>query len=199
MATISPPPSISPLPPPAAVYRLTVDQYDLMLERGVVGEEDPVELLGGILVRKMPKNPRHSAIGGWLGERLVGLIPVGWHVRKEDPFRIPEYDEPEPDLAVTRGTFMDYLGRHPGPGDVVLIVEVAESSLATDRRGKLTAYEKAGVPQYWIINLVDRQVEVFAILASGYSPPSIFRVGDHVPVVVDGRQVGQIAVSDLFP
>jgi Uma2 family endonuclease len=200
MATIAPPPPISPLPPPAVVYRLTVDQYDRMLEQGVVAEDEAVELVGGILVKKMPKNSRYAAITGWLGERLAGMVPAGWHVRKEDPVRIPDYDEPEPDLAVARGAFLDYLGRHPGPGDVALIVivEVAESSLATDRRDKRTAYEKAGVSQYWIVNLIDRQVEVYAISANGYSQPLILRAGDQVPVVVDGQQVGQVAVSDLI-
>ena len=127
------------------------------------------------------------------------MIPAGWHVRKEDPVRIPDYDEPEPDLAVARGAFMDYLSRHPGPGDVALIVEVAESSLAVDRRDKLTAYEKAGVPQYWIVNLIDRQVEVYGIPANGYSQPLVLRAGDQVPLAIDGQQVGQVAVSDLFP
>ena len=64
MATIAPPAPLSPPPPPGNIYRFTVDQYDRMLERGVITEDDPVELLGGILVRKMPKNPRHAAITG---------------------------------------------------------------------------------------------------------------------------------------
>jgi len=198
MATIAPPASLSP-PPPGDIYRFTVDQYDRMLEQGVITEDDPVELLGGILVRKMPKNPRHAAITGWLGGRLSGMIPEGWHVRKEDLVRIPDCDEPEPDLAVARGAFMDYLSRHPGPGDVALIVEVAESSLAVDRRDKLTAYEKAGVPQYWIVNLIDRQVEVYGIPANGYSQPLVLRAGAQVPLAIEGQQVGQVAVSDLFP
>jgi Uma2 family endonuclease len=199
MAAIAPPAPISPPPPPGGIYRFTIDQYDRMVATGVITEDDPVELLGGILVRKMPKNPRHAAITGFLGGRIAGMIPAGWHVRKEDPVRIPDYDEPEPDLAVARGAFMDYLSQHPGPGDLALIVEVSESSLAIDRRDKLTAYEKAGVPQYWIVNLVDRQIEVYGVQANGFSQPLILRAGDLASLAIDGQPVGRVAVSDLFP
>ena len=115
------------------------------------------------------------------------------------PVRIPLYNEPEPDQAVVRGTIRDYSDHPPGPEDVALIAEIAYSSLAEDRK-MASVYGNAGIPVYWIVNLVDRQVEV-------YSEPTDERVRDHkvylpgdtVPVVIDGQVVGQIAVDDLLP
>ena len=112
MATITQPPS---LPPPPSPYRLNVDQYDAMVAAGILTKRDRLELIEGLLVAKMPKGPKHSAVTGQLGERLRSLLPPGWHIRQEQPVRIPEHDEPEPDLAVVRGTFLDYGDRHPLP------------------------------------------------------------------------------------
>ncbi len=93
----------------------------------------------------------------------IGFVPSGWDLREEKPVRIPDFDEPEPDLAVVSGTRDDYADHHPGPGDIGLLVEVAESSLAWDRGAKLAAFARAGVSVYWIVNLIDRQVEVTLI------------------------------------
>ena len=137
--------------------RMTVDQYEEMARLGVL--DDPrVELVNGFMVRKMTKRPAHSSKVGLIGEILGDLIPKGWHVRHEQPIRLPTYDEPEPDLAVTRGEQIDYEDRHPGPDDVALIVEVSDSSLRLDRGDKLRAYARAGIVHYWIVNLVDRRI-----------------------------------------
>jgi hypothetical protein len=108
MATVAP-----SSPPPGRLYRLTVDPYERMVEQGTLGEDDRVELLEGIPVPKMPRSPRHAAVAGWLAERLAGLVAPGWHVRKEDPVRIPDHDEPEPDLAVARGAYLDIQAATP--------------------------------------------------------------------------------------
>ena len=159
-----------PLPAPEEVFRITVDRYDRMVESGLLGEDDPVELLSGVIVWKMPKNPKHSTVCGGASAIIEGLIPAGWHVRKEEPVRIPDYDEPEPDLTVVRGDDDLYENRHPGPSDVGLIIEVAESSLARDRGLKREIYARAGIPAYWIINLVDRQLESYSDPAGGAYP-----------------------------
>jgi Uma2 family endonuclease len=126
-------------------------------------------------------------------------LPPGWYVRMGKPLRIPSRSsEPEPDAAVARGSYRDYTRRHPEPADVAMVVEVADSSLNEDR-GLTSVYGGGGVPVYWIINLVDRQVEVYSNPhAGGYQSRQVFAVGEHVPIVIDGVDVGRIAVDDLM-
>ena len=165
-----------------------------------MNEDDPVELLNGVLVTKMPKNPLHSTVTGRCYRALDRLMPSGWHVRKEEPVRISGFDEPEPDLAVVRGGEDDYAQRHPLPDDIALIVEVAESSLTRDRGEKADVYARAGIAVYWIINLVDRQIEAFSNAVGGaYPHPMIFRGLDSIPHLIAGQTIGQIAVADLIP
>ncbi len=204
MSTIAPVqptgPSPLPLPPPEEVFRITVDRYEQMLERGALSEDDRIELLNGVLVTKMPKNPMHSTVTGRCYRALDRLLPPDWHVRKEEPVRIPGYDEPEPDLAVVRGGEDDYEKRHPFPADIALIAEIADSSLTRDRGEKADIYARAGIPVYWIINLVDRQIETFSNPVGGvYPPATILRGTDSVQLVVAGQAIGQIAVADLVP
>ena len=181
---------------------LAVAEYERRIAAGILGEDDPVELLDGRVVPKMPRGPRH-VMSTKACQRLLGQV-VGptWHVAKEDPVRIPEYDEPEPDVAVVRGADVDYRDHHPGPSDVALVVEVAESSLAWDRGEKLPIYARAGLAVYWIINLIDDQVEVHTGPDPGagtYQARVDYGRGQTVPVVVAGQVVAQIAVAELLP
>jgi Uma2 family endonuclease len=129
-------------------------------------------------------------------QRVVG---AGWRVMTEAPVRIPMHNEPEPDVALARGSPDDYADGHPGPADVALIVEVADSSPQEDRE-LVRVYGQGGIAVYWIVNLVDRQVEVYTgPRPGGYSQCAIFREGEAVPVVIDGAEVGQIAVDDMLP
>ena len=134
----------SPPPPLASpdVYRFTVDEYERMAE---VLDGCRVELIDGYLVRKIPKKPPHIWAAMCLVETIPSLLPPGWTWRKEDPVRIPAFDEPEPDLAVLRGSAEAYRGRIPTASDVVWLVEVAETTLARDRGQKLTAYARSGI------------------------------------------------------
>ena len=118
----------------------------------------------------------------------------------EQPIRIPAYDEPEPDVAVVRGSNEDYRHRHPGPADVGLLVEVSLTTLDLDRGQKLAAYATAGIPIYWIVNLVDRQVEVYTGPGPGaYQARVDYKPGQAVPLVIDGQHLGDIAVDDILP
>jgi Uma2 family endonuclease len=201
MSTITPAQPTLPLPPPDQVYRISVDGYDQMVDCGAIGEDEPVELLNGVLTYKMPKNAKHSTSATRCRRALESLIPVGWHVRQEQPVRIPNYDEPEPDGALARGDDKAFAKRHPGPDDVALIVEVAESSLARDRGEKADIYGRAAIAFYWIVNLVDGLVEVYSDPnpSGGYRSRRELRSGDRVPVVLDGREIGQVNVADLLP
>ena len=181
---------------------ITVAEYERRIAAGIIGEDDPVELIEGRIVPKMPEGPRH-VVAAKACQRLLGhLLGAGWHVAKEDPVRIPDRDEPEPDVAVVRGAATDYPDHHPGPGDIPLLVEVAESSSSWDRSEKLSIYAHAGIPVYWIINLVDDQLEVYSDPDSGtgtYQARVDYGHGQTVPVVVAGQVVAQIAVAELLP
>ena len=147
----------------------------------------------------MPERPPHIWAVRCIVEAMPTLLPPGWTWWKEDPVRIPDFDEPEPDVAVLRGSAEDYRGRIPVASDVALLVEVAEATLARDRNEKLMAYARGGIAVYWIVNLVDRQIEVYTGPGSaGYGLRVDFVAGQDVPVVIDGVEVGQIAVSDIL-
>jgi len=182
---------------PQDLYRMTVDEYERI---GGMLNDDRVELIDGYLVKKMGKKPPDiSAVENVL-QAWTPLLPAGFFCRKEDPVRIPDFDEPEPDVAILRGSRQDYGGRIPEPTDVALLVEVSETTLARDRGPKLLNYAKAGIPVYWIVNLVDHQVEVYSSPSpDGYQVHRDFQPGQDVPVVIDGVEVGRIAVADLLP
>ncbi|MFI5457956.1 MAG: Uma2 family endonuclease [Isosphaerales bacterium] len=201
MSTITPThsgPSLEPLASPV-VYRISVDEYERMA--GML--DDPrVELIDGYLVRKMGKKPAHCWAVDRTEEALRALLPPGWTLRREGPVRIPNFDEPEPDLAVVKGPRDVYRTRHPDPADVTLLVEVAESSLDRDRGEKRAAYAKSHDPiaVYWIVNLIDRQVEVYTDpFTDVYRSCEVFKPGQDVPVVIHGVEVGRIAVADILP
>ena len=133
--------------------RLTVDQYDRMVENGILPETNRFELIEGRIVEKDVKDPAHPTATRRTMRAIERLLPPGWHVRKEDPVRIPNRrSELEPDLAVVRGDDDAYETRHPGPEDVALVVEVTRSSVAKDRK-LARVYGRGGIPVYWIVNL----------------------------------------------
>ena len=182
-------PSVSPSP-------ITLDEFARMPEY----DDNRVELIDGYIVRRDEMKPAHSGATECLRRRLGDVIPAAWYVREDKPVRIPEWTEPLPDLAVVRGDFRSYLVRHPEPADVAMIVEVSDTSLARDRGEKWDNYAKAAIPVYWIVNLVDSQVEVYTKPAEGrYSVKQVYKPGEDVPVTIDGDEVGRIAVSDIFP
>jgi Uma2 family endonuclease len=197
MSTVAPPRPTSSLAAPE-VYRLTVDEYERLADAAIL-DDDRVELIDGYLVRKMPKKPKHV----WTVDAALNALQArlrGWWCRKEDPVRIPRYDEPEPDVAAVRGSRDDYVDRTPGTKDVGLLVEVAETTLGRDRGEKKMAYARGRIPVYWIINLVDRQVEVYSDPRRGqYRSSQIFKPEQDVPLVIDGAEVGRIPVAELLP
>ncbi len=131
---------------------------------------------------------------------IEGVVPSGCHARIEGAVRIPSRDsEPEPDIAVVRGEIDDYEDRHPNPADVALVVEIAKSSLAEDRKLAET-YGGAEIPVYWIVNLVHRQLEIYARPVNGtYTARTVLEKNEFVDLIIDGQAVARIAVADLLP
>ena len=99
------------------VHRITVDEYERIADSGALKEPSRVELIDGYMVDKMPKNPGHIFSTTATHEAFVERLPAGWWIRKEDPVRIPEFDEPEPDISIVRGAYADYRRRIPTPAD----------------------------------------------------------------------------------
>jgi Uma2 family endonuclease len=203
MSTIT---SIQPfpmtLPSASQAYRFTVDQYDKLVSDGTLDEHDRVELLCGVLVRKTPQSPDHV----WAVDELEGaLVPHqsdAWHVRKEHPVRIPEYDEREPDIAVARGSRAALRGRHPGPEDLLLVVEVGGSTLGDDQGVRKERYAIAGIPIYWIVNLHNRRTEVYSVpdrTQGRYCNRTDFGANEMVPLEIDRAEICCIAVGSLMP
>jgi Uma2 family endonuclease len=184
------------------LFQFTVDRYERMTEAGILTEDDQVELLNGLVVTKMTKGQPHTAALIDTRDSLLPIIPPGWHLQTEAPVRIPDFDEPEPDLAVVRGKARDYvaLNRPPEASDVTLVIEISESSLARDRSDKWNAFASGGIPVYWLVNLVDEQVEVYTDPSpAGYQSRRDYKRGQDLPVWLDGVERGRIAVTDILP
>lgn len=189
--------------PPFPVRRFTIDEYHRLIETDVLGEDDRVELLEGWIAPKMTHSPMHDAVVDLVDEALRRLLPRGWRTRVQSAATTAT-SEPEPDVAVVRGAARDYLTKHPGPQDTGLVIEVADSSLRLDRTTKLRIYAAAMMPEYWIVNLPDRQIEVFRnpTLLKGqpaFADQVVFRAGDSIPLLLGGSTFGEVLADDLLP
>jgi Uma2 family endonuclease len=184
---------------------MSVEKYEAMVQSGVFTKRDRLELIEGFLVAKMTQHPPHAVSSELCRMRFDRMVPPGWHLRSERPLRIPSRASiPEPDLVVTRGAIRDFLARHPEPSDVALVIEVADSSLEDDRTLMASVYGGGGVAIYWIVNLVDRQVEVYSVPSGpseplGYRHCEVYVADQEVPLVIAGTEVGRIPVADLLP
>jgi Uma2 family endonuclease len=165
----------------------------------VLTEHDRVEVINGYLVGKMVQNDPHLTADELCGRALEKAVPPGWHVRSAKPVRLPPGSKPEPDRSVVRGEIRDYSERSPGAEDTGLVVEVAVSSLAQDRA--LAAMNAAaGIPIYWIVNVISRSVEVYSEPGiTGYQVRFEYGAGQHVPLLLNGVQTGSVAVDDVLP
>jgi Putative restriction endonuclease len=195
----------SPALPPANAFlrRFTVDEYHRMIDAGILTEDDPVELLEGWVRYKMPRTPLHDSRIDVTRRTLERLLPASWWVRIQNAVTLAE-SEPEPDLVVVPAPAERYDDHHPGPTEIALVIEVANTSLAFDRDEKAPIYAQASIPCYWIVNLVDRQVERYTdptgpVPVPAYRQRTDFRPGDAIPVEIAGQTVANLNVNDLFP
>ncbi len=182
-------------------YLVTSEAFCKMLEAEVFADEDRVELWDGRIYEKMAKTQAHAIAGNKVNLTLVRVLPAGWFPGNENPIKLAEKRVPLPDLVVLRGDPDDY-GRPPEPGDIGLIVEFSLTSLKHDTKVKLAAYAQAGVPAYWVLNLVDNLVQVFERPVTAerrYESSQVFAVGQSVPLRLDGVLVAEIPAADLLP
>jgi Uma2 family endonuclease len=139
----------------------TVREFHRMAEAGVFSEDDRVELLAGEIVEMTPIGSRHAACVKRLNAMLSSCVGMSLIVSVQDPIELGDHSEPQPDLAVLRFRPDFYRDAHPGPADVVLVVEVADTSAETDRVDKVPLYARAGIPEVWLVDLGSRLVDVY--------------------------------------
>ena len=187
---------------PLSVRRWSRAEYERLVDLGVFRAE-PVELIGGQLIVAEPQNSPHATAVGAADDALRAVLPAGFIVRTQMPVALDEESAPEPDLAVVAGRRADYQVRHPARP--VLVVEVSDSSLRFDREDKGSLYARARVPEYWIVNLIDRVVEVYrdpapdASAAFRYRYRSVTRLAPPATVVPLAFSGERVAVADLLP
>jgi len=141
--------------------RWTVDEYHRMIAAGILTAGDRVELLDGLIIEMVPQEPPHASTTSSFGNDFVVLFAGKAWVRQQLPITIAPNSEPEPDIAVVKLNSTRYRDRHPTPEDVYLLIEVAASTLNYDRTRKVNVYAKANIPEYWIIDVNQRQLLVF--------------------------------------
>jgi Uma2 family endonuclease len=178
--------------------RWTVDEYRRLTEAGLLHPEDRVELLDGQIVEKMTHNPPHFVCLQLIQEALRDRLGREHHVRAQGPITLGDSSQPEPDLAVVRGRIVDFLGRHPGPGEIELLVEVSDSSLERDRRFKADLYGREGIRELWIVDLKERRLEIYREPgARGYDHVEILREGRRFTPLFDPHALFEVA--ELLP
>lgn len=187
------------------VAPLTVEQYHAMIRNGILHDGDPIELIEGVLLRKdrsaqggdPMSHGDHHALAVECLQRFFAALPAELRVRSQLPVALSATSEPEPDVVVARAAG----GRHPCPEEILLAVEVSDSSLAYDRRTKLRLYASAGVPVYWIVNIPERQVEVYEepVPTEGrYARRTDLKPGATLRVSLAGAGV-ELAVDRVLP
>lgn len=191
------PPAVPPLP----VHRFTIEEYHKLAQTGVLTENDRVELIHGWIVPKRTLNPPHAYSVTALMEQLLAL-GTNAIIRVQQPITTTD-SEPEPDIVLATGSKSEYKKRYPYPAEISIVVEVADSSLLDDRTTKRQLYAAARIAVHWIVNLIDRRVEVYTEPRGGKNPAykkqKNYSPSETVPVVVAGKELGRIAVKELLP
>jgi Uma2 family endonuclease len=188
---------------PERTRRWTRVEYDRLIDLGVFRPGEHLELLGGHLIVSEPQGSLHSASVGLVEDAVRTCFGPGWVVRVQMPIALDEESEPEPDVAVVPGTHRDYAAAHPVRP--ALLVEVAESSLSDDRGTKAALYARAGIADYWILNLVDRVLEVYrdpvtgAIETSGWRYQEIMILRPNASIAPLARPNAAVEVAAMLP
>ena len=191
--------SLTPPAPASAkpeVYRWTTAEVEALIASGGLTEDQELELLDGQLYRVMPVGPRHSFATGKLNRLLTRVLSEDYTLRVQDPIRLSPDSRPQPDLYIARGPEETYSTRLPRADELLLVVEVADSTLATDREVKGSLYAVAGVPEYWIVNVTDAQLERY----TQPQPDGTYGVAEVLAQAdtLGHPLLGELAIGNLF-
>ncbi len=177
--------------------RFNVRDYYRMAKAGILHEDDRVELIDGEIVEMAPIGHHHAGVVDRLTYVFIQAFRGVAQVRVQNPIRLDEWNEPQPDLTLLRPRADFYTSSHPTSEDILLVVEVADSSLQFDRRVKLPLYARRGIPEMWLVDLRRQTIDVHRDPApDGYRTSTILRRGDRIaPVAFPDREM---AVADLL-
>ncbi|SRR6266498_295148 len=160
-------------------HRFNVKEYYRMAETGVLRPDARVELLNGEIIDMSPIGPFHGGVTNHLNEVFTSASKGRWTTAVQNPVRLDDLSEPQPDLMLLKPTPDFYRKRHPQPEDVYLLIEVSDTTLALDREEKLPAYGRAGIVEVWIVNLIDQTIEIHREPHfTGYGAKTVLRAGD---------------------
>jgi Uma2 family endonuclease len=174
-------------------YRWTRERYERLVELGVLGPGDRVQLIEGEIVEMAPQRPPHATAVLLAQEALREAFGAGYHIRTQSPVALGDYSEPEPDVAVVAGHIRDYAQEHPPAA--LLAVEVADATLSFDRNRKASMYAKEGIQDYWIVNLPQRRLEVYRDPAPAPDTPYGYGYTTRMDVAENG-QIAPLAAPD---
>jgi Uma2 family endonuclease len=185
---------------------MSAAEYLRAVEAGVFPVDRRIGLWEGRLYEKMAKKLAHSASTEMARLALGRVLPPGWSLWGENPILVDDFSAPLPDLAVVRGAALDYFrrGSVPKVGEIGLVVEMADATLRKNLSDTHRKYAAAGLPAYWVVDLVHSRVEVYGDPQTSPAGPSFasatrFGPGDAVPLILDGREVALVPVSDILP
>ena len=178
------------------MWRCSCECYHALIASGCLQERDRVELLDGFLFTQPRISTAHCGAVSRLGHLFQARLGDAWLVRIQNPITIHEYSEPEPDVVVAKYREDFYSGRHPYPEDVLLVIEVADTSLAFDREAKVPLYASCGIQETWLVDLNAHEITAYRKPdGARYSEHAVFSNGDILPV--PGVEGASIAVADL--
>jgi Uma2 family endonuclease len=185
---------------PDTTYNLrlwTVEEYHRMAETGILDDSEHVELLEGKIIWMSAKGTAHRSAVGRSDYFLKEALKNGAWVSVQDPITLSDRSEPEPDIAVVKIDPLDYADHHPVPSKVYLIIEVADSSLKFDCETKSKAYAQAGINDYWVLDVVERQLYVFRPTLEGYKSKVVLSEQESIsPLQFPDLQIG---VREILP
>jgi len=180
-----------------AKHWISVDEYERMGRAGIFGENARLELLEGEIYEMSPIGSPHAACVTILHQLLTLKFAGKLIVISQNPIRLDDFSEPQPDIALLRWRDDFYRHAHPSPADVLLIIEVADSTVEADRSYKFPLYAKAGIPEAWLVNLPDETIELYAEPADGiYQVNQIFRRGEEAQA--HGNSDLRVSVADIL-
>jgi Uma2 family endonuclease len=189
--------SVEVATPTFTLHKFTVEDYRRMGEASVFSPDARVELIEGEIVDMSPIGDHHAACVDVLDELIRVVLGRTVIVRVQNPVRLNDYSEPQPDITILKRREDFYRNGHPRPEDVLLVIEVSDSTLAYDRQIKVPLYARAGIPEVWIVNLAEERVETFADPSGGaYQTATTFSRGEEV----QSRSLAalRLGVSEIF-
>ncbi len=179
------------------IYKLTVEDYEKMIEHGIFDEDDRVELLDGVIVEMSPKKTKHTIVNYLINDFFLDNFRLKAIIRLQEPIILDDFSEPEPDAVLAKSPLSKYFEKHPTPADILLVVEVSDTTFLKDRR-KAFNYARAGIAQYLLFNLNNNEVEDYREPGvDGYRFKKTYTIEDNFSLVAFPETL--ITVAELFP